>query len=408
MPRLSSSRLSLPLVRSLQPGDEVADSDVRGLTARASAAGTVSYSLRYRVAGSQRRVTLGTHPAVTPDMARQLARDLLARVARGEDPSADRAAARSEPTLADLFLLYMEAHGPRLTESTRANYARAFRLHVSGPLGARKVSSITRADVAGLHSALLPRGKALANQVLRILGSLFAWACEAGHATENPAAGVKKYREEGRERFLTPDERARLWAYLDAVESGDGYAPEGGQRYGLAAVRVIRLCLLTGARKSEILALRWSDLDLDRALWRLPTSKTGRSDRPLLPQCVAYLRALNSSRDSLSPLVCPSRRGSEVTSVDEAWQRIRAAVGLDDVRLHDLRHSLASDGLAAGLPLAVIGRLLGHRNVQSTARYAHLADDVAAEAARVVGERLAAIHDAPQGDGATVLPLRRR
>lgn len=408
MPRLSSSRLSLPLVRSLQPGDEIADSDVRGLTARASAAGTVSYSLRYRTPAGQRRVTLGTHPAITPDAARQLARDLLARVARGEDPSADRAAARMEPTLGEIFDMFMSAHGPRLTESTRANYARAFRLHVAPALGGRKVSSITRADVSTLHATMKAKGLYLANQVLRILGSLFSWAVESSILSMNPAEGVRKYKEEGRERFLSPDERARLWSYLDAVESGDGYAPEGGQRFGLAAVKVIRLCLLTGARKSEILALRWSDLDLDRALWRLPESKTGKSDRPLLPQCVAYLRQLAAGRESLSPLVCPSRSGREVTSVDETWQRIRAAVGLSDVRLHDLRHSLASDGLAAGLPLAVIGRLLGHRNVQSTARYAHLADDVAMEAARVVGERLAAIHGATPDAPATVLPLRRR
>jgi integrase len=407
MPRLSATRLTLPIIRALAAGDEISDAEIRGLTARASAAGTISYSLRYRADGAQRRVTLGAHPAITPDAARTMARDLLARVARGEDPSAERAAARIEPTLTALFAQYMEAHGPQLTAKTREEYARNYRIHIAPKIGDRRISSIVRSDIQALHTAMRADGIYAANKNLRILGSFFTWAENVGLVTSNPAAGIKKYREEGRERFLSQDERRAVWAYLDHLEAHEGKPPGGGQKLGMPSVRVIRMCLLTGARKGEVISMRWTDLDLDRGIWRLPTSKTGRSDRPLLPMAIAYLRDLYKGRDSISPLVCPSAAGGPVTSVDECWGRIRKALGIHDVRLHDLRHSLASDALAAGLPLAVIGKILGHKQQQSTARYAHLADDVAAEAAKVVSERLEAIHGASP-TGADVLPLRRR
>ncbi|MBK8230669.1 MAG: tyrosine-type recombinase/integrase [Candidatus Eisenbacteria bacterium] len=406
---MSASRLTLPLIRTLTPGDEVADAEIRGLTARASSSGSISYSLRYRAAGSQRRVTLGSHPAITPDAARTLARDLLARVARGEDPSAERAAARAEATMEALFILYMEGHGPRLAPKTRENYSRSWRLHIAPFLGSRRISSITRADVVSLHASTRPRGVAAANKALRFLSAFFSWAVESGHMEANPAAGVRGYREEKLERFLSPDERRRLWGALDYIEGHDGQSPGGGPRYGLPPIRAIRLLSLTGARKSEVMAMKWADIDLDGARWRLPTSKTGRSDRPLLPPAVAYLRQLLAARGSISPLVVPGEGGGEITTLDQTWGRLRATIGLDDVRLHDLRHSLASDALAAGQSLAVIGRILGHTSMQSTMRYAHLADDVAAAGAVTVGERLTAIHEAPQDTAvAVVLPIKRR
>ncbi len=218
----------------------------------------------------------------------------------------------------------------------------------------------------------------VANRTVDILVKMFNLAEDWGWRPpgRNPCRFVRRYKvEKHHERFLTPEELYRLGQALDA-------AP--GERLASAhAAAAIRLLVLTGCRRNEILGLRWEDLDFETGEMRLVDSKTGARVVPMPPPAAKVLAAL--SRVENNPWVFPGRKkGTGQRNINDSWDRVRRRAGLDGVRLHDLRHSYASRALALGEGLPMIGELLGHRKVQTTARYAHLArDSVRASTARV-------------------------
>ena len=216
-----------------------------------------------------------------------------------------------------------------------------------------------------------------ANRVLEVVRKMFNLAEAWGLRTDggNPCRFVQKYKEKRRERFLTEEEFARLGRVLAEVEAEGAETP--------AAVAAIRLLMLTGCRLGEIQTLRWEDVDLDAAELRLRDSKTGARMVALSSAAVAVLSAL--PRIDGNPWVIVGRKpGAHLTDLQHPWRRIRARADLEDVRLHDLRHSFASRALALGESLTMIGKLLGHTQVQTTARYAHLArDSVKASGSRI-------------------------
>ena len=197
----------------------------------------------------------------------------------------------------------------------------------------------------------------------------------------NPCQLAVKYPARKRERFLTDGEFTRLGTVLDEVEArGGASAP---------AVAAIRLLMLTGCRKSEILTLRWEDVALDEKELRLPDAKTGARVVPLSPLVVKLLSGL--PRDRGNPWVIPGRKpGTHMRNINQAWKVIRARAGLEGVRIHDLRHSFASRALALGESLPMIGKLLGHSQIETTARYAHLARDSVQEATERISASIAA------------------
>jgi integrase len=260
--------------------------------------------------------------------------------------------------------------------------------------GARKVEAITRGDVARLHHDLA--GKPLAaNRVLALISVMFnlaeSWGLRA--PASNPCRHLKRYPERKRERFLSAEEVQRRGATL--VEAQGIEHP--------SALAAIRLLLLTGARKSEILTLKWEHMDLERYALRLPDSKTGAKVIALGAAAAALLARLD--RCAGNPYVCwGNSDGGHFIGLQHVWQRIRRRAQLPEVRLHDARHSYASFGAAAGLGLPVIGALLGHKQPITTARYAHLANDpMRAAADRITGEIAAALDGRPLAE---VLPLR--
>ena len=218
----------------------------------------------------------------------------------------------------------------------------------------------------------------MANRVVAVLGKIFGLAEAWGLRPDggNPCRFIRKYKEAGRERFLSEEEFRRLGRVLDEAGSGGGVSP-----HAVAAVRL----LLTGCRKSEVLTLRWEDVDLEAGELRLRDSKTGARPVPLSPAAAAVLS--NLPRLPGNPWVITGRKpGARMVNLLTPWRVLRARAGLDDVRIHDLRHSYASRALALGESLPMIGRLLGHRQVRSTARYAHLArDSVETSAFKVAG-----------------------
>ena len=219
---------------------------------------------------------------------------------------------------------------------------------------------------------------------MKTLSHMYSLADEWGMVAEgtNPCRSVLKYPWRRRERFLTDAEFERLSRVLD--KAGTGRGPS------LGAISAIRLLMLTGCRKNEILSLRWEGVDLDAGDLTLADAKTGPRAVPLSPSAVRVLAAL--PRDTGTPWVLPGvKPGTHLTDIDGAWQSVRERAELDDVRLHDLRHSYASRALALGQSLPMIGKLLGHRQVETTARYAHLANDPLKSAANCIALRIAEV-----------------
>jgi integrase len=353
--------------------------DVPGFGVRVYASGRKSYLIQYRdVSGRTRRLALGPHGVLTPEQARALAQTHLARVRAGGDPAQEKKTARAQPTVQAFVTQWLEAQTPRLRPTTLYNYHSMCTRHILPALGTLTLAALTRADVQALHVRLAGT-PTQANRVLALCSALLQVAETWGLRPEgsNPARRILHFREVARERYLTPTELARLGAVLTRA-----------QLEGLASswtVALIRLLLMTGARWGEIRTLRWEWVDWSRGTARLPESKTGAKTLYLFPGALGVLRGLDPQAHGLA---LPGLRGKPRAHPRTQWLRICTAAEIDNLRLHDLRHTFASFGATLGLSLQVVGRLLGHADTQTTQRYAHLAPDPVAQAARLVGEAL--------------------
>ena len=322
-------------------------------------------------------MTLGRHGAVPTETARRRAMAAISEAKGGGDPAIARDAARRAPTMKQLGKRFLEEYVPdHCKPSTAYEYGRSVKFFIDPRIGSRKVKDIKRSDIAELHHDLRETPYQ-ANRTLGVLSKMFSQAEVWGWRQDgsNPCLHVKRYKEEKRERFLSAEEFARLGRVLDET------LRDGSETR--SAVLAIRLLMLTGCRLSEIQKLEWQHVDLEAAELRLPDTKTGGRAVPLAPSAVRLLESL--PRDDDNPWVIVGKKpGSHLTDLQHPWRRIRARAELDDVRIHDLRHSFASRALALGEGLPMIGKLLGHTQVQTTARYAHLArDTVKASAARI-------------------------
>ena len=386
------TRLSKTSVEAIEPGPKdiyAWDDRTPGFGVKVTPAGGQIYVLKYRAEGAQRWLVLGRHGDVTLDQARTKAIKLRGAIADGKNPARARDQHAAEPTvdeLADRYLAeYAEPHKkPRSVEEDRRN----LKLHIRPELGALKVSAVTRQDILKLHHKLRATPGA-ANRVLALLSKMFGLAEDWGIRADsrNPCRRIKKFEESSRERFLTTEELRRLGSALDKAKR-DGKHPSG--------IGIIRLLLFTGCRRDEILTLQWSFVDFERTCLRLPDSKTGAKVVRLGAPALDLLSGLPRFA---SPYVFPAARGANTSpdrkrrigaghfvGIERIWQHVRARAGLEDVRLHDLRHTFASWSVMGGATLHMTGALLGHRQAGTTMRYAHLADDpVQAAADRVAG-----------------------
>lgn len=377
----------------LQPGEKdftAWDDAVRGLGVRVRPTGKKVFVCKYRNAeGRQRKLTLGAYGVLTLDEARKRARQMIVDAARGNDPAKKRSDAKTASRFADFAERYLREHaGVRKTPRSYKEDERMLRTKLIPKFGARKLIEITRVDVASFHQAMSDRPY-YANRHLALLSKMMNLAEEWGLKPDgtNPCRHVRKYKEEKRERFLSTHEIARLWSVLDSDERDGRESP--------AACNAIRLLLLTGCRMSEILTLKWDYVG--SGFLDLPHTKTGAQRRSISTQAQALLTSIPQVDEN--PYVIVGREpGSHLTDLEKPWQRIRTRAGLDDVRLHDLRHTFASVAATGGMPLRMIGELLGHTSVQTTSRYAHLADDAVKEAAGMVGRQIEAALEASTQD----------
>ena len=361
------------------------DGELTGFGLRVRRSGRKSYVVQTRIAGKLCWFTIGPHGPLNPDQARARALEILACAKKDIDPRDADARREAEPSMADLGRRFLEEYVPvHCKPSTREEYSRSVRLFVDPVIGELRVPEVQRKDIAALHHGLRDKPYQ-ANRTLGVLSKMFSLAEVWGWRPDgsNPCRHVKRYKEHKRERFLSPEETERLGQVLREAEEE---MP--------SAVAAFRLLLLTGCRMSEIRDLRWEYVKDDCI--ELPDAKTGGRVVPLGPEARAVLSAI--PRDEDNPWVIAGRLpGSHLTDLQRPWRRIRKQAGLEGVRIHDLRHSFASRALALGESLTMIGKLLGHTQVQTTARYAHLArDSIQTAAARItgsIGENLLGDHD---------------
>ena len=383
MARIPGGKISNRMVArlSVEGRDAVFwDRDLPGFGVRVYPSGTKVYVVQSRGQGRSRRITVGRHGALSADEARRRAARIIARIKAWEEPAPPPAPA--EVTVAELAARYLEEHvAVRCKPRTQVLYRAAIGRHlVPAPLGGTSVAAVTREQVAALHFRLRETPYA-ANRAVHLLARILDLAAEEGlrpAGAPNPCRSVERFRERRHERFLSEEEFRRLGRVLEAAAGGAGGASP-------AAVAAIRLLVLTGCRRSEILGLRWEHVDLGAGELRLPDSKTGARLVPLSPAAAAVIADL--PRTPGNPWVIPGRNpGAPLRNLQYPWEILRARAGLPGVRIHDLRHSFASRALALGESLPMIGELLGHRRVRTTARYAHLAlDSVRTSASRVAG-----------------------
>ena len=352
------------------------DRELPGFGVRVYPSGSKVYLAQSRGPAGIRRVSLGRHGETTAEEARKRAAAAIARIKRGEDPVA-RPLERTL-TVAELAERYMEAHVKvHCNAHTQWIYAGSLRNHILPALGGMAVASVGRAEVAALHYGMRETPRA-ANRALMVLSKMFKLSEAWGMAPPggNPCRFVLRYKEGRRERFLTEEEYRRVGRALCELEA------EGPVQARAAAA--LRLIMLTGCRSGEVLTLKWSDVDRKAGEFRLRDAKTGARMVPLTPTAAQVLAGIRRVRRSpwVFPAGKPDRHLSQLTTY---WHRVRERAEVEDVRIHDLRHSFASRALALGLALPMIGRLLGHTDIGSTARYAHLSREAEKVAAARVG-----------------------
>ena len=445
--RLKFTDRAITALPSPDPGQraEYADTQTDGLRLRVTSSGVKTFSLLRRIrSGPMERITLGRFPdALKTEAARTKAAKLNGVIADGANPAEVKRAHKGEPTFAGLFAEYIERHAKPRKRTWREDQQK-YRDYLERPLGRKKVSRITRADLAGIHSAITRAGHpTVANRVKDLVSSVFGRAIAWGYLDRNPAKGIEDNAEKSRERFLRPGELPRLFAALDGEPNANF------RDYFL-------LALLTGARRNNVVAMRWADLDLEGGEWVIPMTKNGEPQRvPLVPEAVAILTARQETAEEGARFVFPADRADSkrghMSGERKAWlrllerdeiaqlrQRIEAKGGkidwtdgespahtlqrlrrvaarlklntdgarLEDIRIHDLRRTMGSWQARTGASLAIIGKSLGHKSQQATAVYARLDLDPIREAMETA--TAAMLRAAKQQPAAEVLPLKKR
>ena len=394
MPRRAIGRLTDKLVRALPlpaKGASITyDGDVPGFGVRVTANGTRSFVLNYMCAGRERRTTIGQFPTWSATAAREEARSLRRKVDAGIDPMDEReakdaaaVASRSAPTMIDLFNRYEVEHLPRKSPRAAADDRSMWSGIVLPRIGAIKVVDVRPPDIDSLHAEVSKTRPVRANRMVEVVRKAFNMAIRWGWRADNPASGVHRNQEEKRARYLSTPEIIRLSSALAAH-------PER------VSATAIKLLMLTGARRTEVLAARWDMFDMNAGVWLKPSSHTKQRKEHRVPLSGPARQLLVDIRlGAIGPYVFPGRLGGPLRDVKRTWAAVCVKAGIQDCRLHDLRHTYASILAGAGMSLPIIGALLGHTQTQTTARYAHLLDDPLRAATERVGALIGGAGDKP-------------
>jgi integrase len=415
-PLKNPQKITKAVVDRLQPGQKAWDIDTTGFGVRCQRKYKV-FILKYRLLGRPRWYTIGKLGSPwTVEMARREAKRLLGQVAAGIDPAEARDETKNDLKISELCDLYLKEGCITKKASTLATDRGRIERHIKPVLGKMRVRQVRRADVEKLlrevaagktaidektgpgRRAIVTGGKGTATKAVALLGAIFNFAVDRGLRPDNPAQGVKTFKALNAERFLSAEELSRLGEALSGAEK------EGANPFAIAA---IRLLALTGARKSEILTLHWKSnsagsghVDFEHGCLHLTDSKTGSKRVPLGAPALEILADMPKIEGN--PYVFPSKASGHYAGLQKVWDQIRRRAGLDDVRLHDLRHSYASTAVASGDSLYLVGKILGHQQASTTQRYAHLSDDPLRDVADRTAKKIASAMRSGEGAGEVV------
>jgi integrase len=370
-------------VEGLAPKAWLWDTELKGFGARRQTDG-IFYYLRYRLNGLQRTKSLGRHGHLTPDLARAQAKQRLGKIASGIDPFAEEATARAAETFGGELERYLEQQQGELKPRSFEEIKRHLAVY-AGPLHRMRLGEINRRAIAVLLAEVEKKSGIVSRNRLRSsLSAFFTWIIQEGFIETNPVIGTRKIDEGGsRERVLTQTELVQLWAALGQSNS----VPLG--QYG----DVVRLLILTGQRKNEIAALRWDEVDFDRAVITLPPARTKNNrthELPLSPLALAILQ--RQPRRKGQEFVFPNRNGGRFVNWQEGRVRLDKAIAQSmsgkatkdhrgPWRLHDLRRTavtgMAELGVLPHIVEAVVNHVSGHKaGVAGTYNRAKYADDM--------------------------------
>jgi len=380
------AKITKRIIDSLQAQGKdlvVWDGEMPGFGIRVKPSGVKSFCVQYRnEQGRSRRLTIGRYGRLTVEEARKEARQLLAKADVGQDPAEHKSEVRHSQTMADLVEEYLERHArPHKSPRSVKDDISIINQIILPRMGRKPVKEISRQEISKLHHELKDT-PIRANRTIALLSKMFALAEDWGMRPENsnPCWGLKRYRENKRRRYLSGEELARLGGVLEKAEQEKNENP--------IVIAAIRMLIFSGMRLGEVLGLRWDYIDHEKGIINLPKSKTGAKTVPMNAPTRDLLVGLPRLADN--PHVFPgANKGKPLVNINKPWRSLRAKAGLDDVRMHDLRHTFASVGAAAGMGLPIIGALLGHTQAATTQRYAHLSNDPLKAATEDVGRRIA-------------------
>ncbi len=405
------------------------DSEVKGFFIRAYPTGRKVYAVKYRHGTTQRIYTIGKHGDLTPDEAREEAKSIIADLRQGKDAALTKAQIKNALSIGDLCNIYFTTApltNPNKREQTWHDDKRRIENHILPQIGGLKVNSINRLDAAKAINAIKegkirqrfksakPRGvvniqggEGAARRTLATISAIFNWGIIHADVATNPFKHINLGNAKTRERFLSHQEANNLIEAINSLETQN--------RFQKATADAIRVLLLTGARKSEITGLRWGEVDFARKRLQLPPerSKSGghNGDRfiNLMPAALEILKRRNDANEKLgqdaSIYVFPSdRTGEPIVNLSKPFKAVLEQAGIDELRIHDLRHSFASFAIADGASLYLVSKLLGHSNTRTTERYAHLSNDPLQDAVEKIGRRIMPKSEDNTGGGDVVKP----
>jgi integrase len=334
------------------------DTKVHGLGVAVTDKGTITFLVYRKIEGRPERITLGRYPDLSIENARGLASATNAQISQGKNPNREKSKLHLEITFKELFDKYLEQHAKKHKKSWTSDQSQ-YQLYLAS-WGKRKISTIHKSDIESLHTKIGENnGIYSANRTLSLLGIMFSKAISWGWSGNNPVIGIKKFKEKSRERFLQGDELPRFFKSLQE-EQNRTFAD------------FFMLSLLTGARRTNVLSMRWQDIDVERATWTIQETKNGTSHVvPLGAEALAILRGREDKESSWVFTSATSQSG-HLEEPKGAWKRILERAGLQDLRLHDLRRTMGSYQAATGANSFIIGKSLNHKTPQATAIYARL------------------------------------
>jgi integrase len=386
-------KLTDKIVKS-SPAGLIWDEDVKGFGLKVYPAGSRAFVLNYRrkADGRERRFTIGSFPDWGTGAARDEAKRLKRLIDGGADPVGEHKSERASPTVADLCTRFEKEYLPRKREWTRKGYQQQIKTDILPAMRRLKVAAVSYADVDRLHRDVGERAPTHANRVIALVSKMMTLAIRWGWRTDNPCRGIERNQETKRKRYLSGDELVRLTTALAEHEDQQ-------------AANIVRVLLLTGARKGELVSASWDQFDLEAGIWTKPGATTKQKTDHVIPlsgparQLLAELYQARGESEYLFPGRLGHRR-----VIKDSWVAIWKAANIKGLRVHDLRHAFASVLVGAGYSLPIIGALLGHTQPATTQRYAHLQDDPL----RVATERAGAILSGQPSAEIVPLPDRRR